>query len=80
MIYSHSAPVPAQYPPDYPTPYPSVLKVSSHHNDSSAPDMSTRINRASSSSSSLTSQNSGSTYYVLPAQGGKVHVIVSSRS
>ena len=96
MIYSHSAPIPGQYPPAYPTPYPSVLGGSSHHHhSSSAHDIrgpggrdldrtrslgrSTRINPASSSTS-LTSQNSGSTYYVLPAQGQKVHVIVSSRS
>ena len=95
MIYSHSAPVPGQYPPAYPTPYPSVLGGSSHHHSSSAHDIrgpggrdlshsrslgrSTRIDPASSSTS-LTSQNSGSTYYVLPAQGQKVHVIVSSRS
>ena len=93
MIYSHSAPIPGQYRPAYPTPYPSVLGGSSHHHSSSAHDIrgpggrdlshtrslgrSTRINPASSSSS-LTSQNSGSTYYVLPAQGQKVHVIVSS--
>ena len=96
MIYSHSAPVPGQYPPAYPTPYPSVLGGSSNHHSSSAHDIrrgpggrdlnhtrslgrSTRINPASSSTS-LSSQNSGSTYYVLPAQGQKVHVIVSSRS
>lgn len=92
MIYSHSAPVPGQYPPTYPTPYPSVLGGSSHHHSSSAHEIrgpggrdlnhtrslgrSTRINPASSSTS-LTSQNSGSTYYVLPAHGQKVHVIVS---
>ena len=90
MIYSHSAPVPGQYPPAYPTPYPSVLGGSSHHHGSSAHDIrgpggrdhtrslgrSNRINPASSSTS-LASQNSGSTYYVIPAQGQKVHVIVS---
>jgi len=81
MIYSHSAPVPGQYRPAYPTPYPSVLGASSrHHPSSSVHDhtrsvgRSTRINPASSSAS-LTSQNSGSTYYVLPAHGQKVHVI-----
>lgn len=86
MIYSHSAPVPGQYRPAYPTPYPSVLGASSrHHPSSSVHDhtrsvgRSTRINPASSSTS-LTSQNSGSTYYVLPAHGQKVHVIVSYRS
>jgi len=94
MIYSHSAPVPGQYPPAYPTPYPSVAGVSSHRHTSSAHDIrgpggrdpghtrslgrSTRIH-PSSSSTSLTSQNSGSTYYVLPAHGQKVHVIVSRR-
>ena len=90
MIYSHSAPVPGQYPPAYPTPYPSVGAASSHRHTSSAHDIrghglnhsrppgrSTRINPASSSTS-LNSQNSGSTYYVLPALGQKVHVIVSS--
>ena len=92
MIFSHSAPVPGQYPPSYQAQYPSVLGGSSHHHSSSAHDIrgrgrdlnhsrsigrSTRRNPASSSTS-LNSQNSGSTYYVLPAQGQKVHVIVSS--
>ena len=95
MIYSHSAPVPGQYPPVYPTPYPSVGGAS-HHHSSSAHDIrgpgrrdpnhtrslgrSTRNNNPATSSTSLTSQNSGSTYYVLPAHGQKVHVIVSYRS
>jgi len=83
MIYSHSAPVPGQYRPAYPTPYPSVLGTSSRHHSSSAHahtrslGQSTRIN-PTSSSASLTSQNSGSTYYVLPAHGQKVHVINAS--
>ena len=89
MIYSHSAPVPGQYRPAYPTPYPSVLGASSHHHSSSAHEirrpgrdlnhLRSRIN-PTSSSTSLNSHNSGSTYYVLPAHGQKVHVIVSSRS
>lgn len=90
MIYSHSAPVPGQYPPAYPTPYPSVGGASSHHHSSSAHDIrgpgghdrtrslgrsrSNRIN-PETSSTSLASQNSGGTYYVLPAHGQKVHVI-----
>ncbi|KAF8808983.1 hypothetical protein BYT27DRAFT_7095019 [Phlegmacium glaucopus] len=81
MIYSHSA------PPAYPTPYGGVTP---HRHTSSAHDIrgpngldpshtrslgrSTRIN-PTSSSTSLTSHNSGSTYYVLPAHGQKVHVI-----
>ena len=89
MIYSHSAPVPGQYPPTYPTPYPSAGGATSHRHTASAHDIrgsnhtrslgrSTRLN-PTSSSTSLTSQNSGSTYYVLPAHGQKVHVIVSSQ-
>lgn len=81
MIYSHSAPVPGQYPPAYPTPYPSVRGAPSHHpgghDHTRSLGRSTRINPASSSAS-LASHNSGSTYYVLPAHGQKVHVIVSS--
>lgn len=87
MIYSHSAPVPGQYPPAYPTPYPSV---GSHRHTASAHDVrvndnydrtrsvgrSTRMDPAASAES-LGSEKSGSTYYVLPAHGQKVHVIVS---
>ena len=86
LIYSHSAPVPGQYPPAYPTPYPSV---GSHVHSSSVNDVrmdprnrmrslgrSTRMDPRVSAES-LGSEKSGSTYYVLPAHGQKVHVIVS---
>ncbi|KAF9479267.1 hypothetical protein BDN70DRAFT_698295 [Pholiota conissans] len=90
MIYSHSAPVPGQYPPAYPTPYPSA--VGSNRHTSSAHDVrveanhrgrlrsmgrSTRVS-PTESSESLASEKSGSTYYVLPAHGQKVHVIAPS--
>ncbi|KAF8163659.1 hypothetical protein B0H34DRAFT_781293 [Crassisporium funariophilum] len=92
MIYSHSAPVPGQYPPTYPTPYPSVGGASSHRHTASVQDVRPRYNGAagsrslgrstrinpSSSQTSLNSQQSGSTYYVLPAHGQKVHVIAPS--
>ncbi|KDR73691.1 hypothetical protein GALMADRAFT_71866 [Galerina marginata CBS 339.88] len=89
MIYSHSAPpAPGQYPPTYPTPYPSV---GSHRHTSSAHDVrmnenrdrmrslgrSTRMNPAESAET-LGTEKSGSTYYVLPAHGQKVHVIAPS--
>ncbi|KIM48646.1 hypothetical protein M413DRAFT_437832 [Hebeloma cylindrosporum] len=87
LIYSHSAPVPGQYPPAYPTPYPSV---GSHVHSSSAHDVrdhhrnrmrslgrSTRMDPRVSAES-LGSEKSGSTYYVLPAHGQKVHVIAPS--
>jgi hypothetical protein len=91
LIYSHSAPVPGQYPPAYPTPYPSV---GSHVHSSSVNDV--RMDNARNrmrpslgrsrrmdpraSAESFASEKSGSTYYVLPAHGQKVHVIVSRLS
>ncbi|KAH9484446.1 hypothetical protein JR316_0003928 [Psilocybe cubensis] len=82
MMYSHSAPVPGQYPPAYPTPYPSV---GSHRHTASAHDVSVNRNYRSlgrssrrdpsASVESLGSEKSGSTYYVLPNHGQKVHVI-----
>jgi hypothetical protein len=88
MIYSHSAPVPGQYPPKYPTPYPSV---GSYRNASSVHDVRNSRSRIGSlgrstrmdptaSAESFASEKSGSTYYVLPAHGQKVHVIVSRHS
>ncbi|KAF8912138.1 hypothetical protein CPB84DRAFT_1902181 [Gymnopilus junonius] len=77
MIYSHSAPVPGQYPPAYPTPYPSVardVRMLEDYDRTRSLGHSTRRNHAESAES-LGSEKSGSTYYVLPSHGQKVHVI-----
>ena len=90
--HSAPAGVPGQYPPGYPTsaPYPST--ATSHRHAASAHDVRTdparrdrmralgghamRQPSPSASSESLETRKSGSTYYVLPAHGQKVHVIV----
>ena len=90
LIYSHSAPVPGQYPPAYPTPYPSVgsnlqsssvndVRMDQARNRMRPLGRSTRRDPRASAES-LGSEKSGSTYYVLPAHGQKVHVIVSHLS
>jgi len=89
MIYSHSAPpIPGQYPPAYPQPYPSA---GSHRHTSSAHDMRVSEGRdrmrsmgrstrhPAESVETLGTEKSGSTYYVLPSHGQKVHVIVSQQ-
>lgn len=92
MIYSHSVP-PMQFPPKGGSmPYPpQPPHLSSVHEEtrggrsrSQTHDRSRSLSFArplaispSASTSSLNSQGSGSTYYVLPAAGQKVHVIVS---
>lgn len=88
MMYSHSAPVPGQYPPAYPGgPYPGHRPTGSAHDVRADPGRRDRMRslggRAtrrtpSASSESLHSGKSGSTYYVLPSQGQKVHVISPS--
>jgi hypothetical protein len=84
MIYSHSAPPvlgggPSHYPPH--GAYPAVA-----HTDDDRIGREYRRPvrgrqpqplRRNGSSESLGSQESGSTYYVLPSAGQKVHVIVS---
>lgn len=90
--HSAPAGVPGQFPPGYPTstPYPST--ATSHRLAASAHDVRTDPTRRdrmralggraqrppspSASSESLDTGKSGSTYYVLPAHGQKVHVIV----
>ncbi|PPQ66192.1 hypothetical protein CVT26_011051 [Gymnopilus dilepis] len=81
MIYSHSAPVPGQYPPAYPPPYPPVgsqrhpsARDVRDHDRTRSFGRSSRRN-AAESAESLGSEKSGSTYYVLPSHGQKVHVI-----
>ncbi|PBK78748.1 hypothetical protein ARMSODRAFT_52734 [Armillaria solidipes] len=76
MVYSHSAPVKHQaphYPPSNATPYPhddypvQISREPSHHRAGSAP-----LRRAPSFAAS---DESGSTYYVIPTGKQKVHVI-----
>ncbi|CAK5277504.1 unnamed protein product [Mycena citricolor] len=90
VIYSHSAPVPANYGQSYhPTPYPSVGSDERHtaerHSRSRTPHPEASRSRhrhkeemrpvSPPSSSSSLSDGSGSTYYVLPTGRQKVHVI-----
>ncbi|KAJ7355924.1 hypothetical protein DFH08DRAFT_853924 [Mycena albidolilacea] len=88
MIYSHSAPVPpSHYPPKYPTPYPSAHMSSVHEERGSGSRTPHRRDRSQSRSgtarpssptssiSSFASNDSGSTYYVMPTGRQKVHVI-----
>ena len=84
VMYSHSAPVPGQYPPQYAGQFSSRQRVNSEVGpgpDRSRFGRSTRrtANPAAGSAESLhgRSEKSGSTYYVLPQHGQKVHVIVS---
>ncbi|KAK7038193.1 hypothetical protein R3P38DRAFT_2904934 [Favolaschia claudopus] len=87
MIYSHSAPVPTSH--HIPTPYPSAPSHMSsvdegrasgsrnlHRHDRSrshaGPE---RPSSPASSTSSFSSNDSGSTYYVMPTGRQKVHVI-----
>jgi hypothetical protein len=74
MIYSHSAPVPGQYPPVYPAPYPPVGSAHDMRINDSNDQMRDSMNRSSDS------LGSGGTYYVIPTHGQKVHVIVSRQT
>jgi len=89
VMYSHSAPMPGQYPPQHAIPYPPgggphhAASEVGHGRDrtrSLGPSARRPINPVTGSVESLNgrSENSGSTYYVLPSEGQKVHVIAPS--
>ena len=92
MVYSHSAPVPGSSRHQHSASIPTTMVPPSHslallreeeqragtwnRHKRERPQLPPLLSR-SSSSSSINSQGSGSTYYVLPSAGQKVHVIVS---
>jgi hypothetical protein len=82
VIYSHSAPVPqSHYAHTGVIPYPPPHGLASVNEERRRPRSRSRSRRSRErSGSDAASHESGSTYYVLPTAGQKVHIIAPTKS